>query len=539
MNSPFQNRASNHTWKFPILWSLVAVLFMTLAGMNTAQSAVDRGSSALAFIHVTVIDATGSPAQPDMTVVIVGDRIAAVGKSSVLSVPPGAQVIDATGKFLIPGLVDMHVHTSWDAHFVRPLMLANGVTSMREMYAYDFPAIQRRRREVEEGKLTGPRILAAGPIVDGPEGPWPGAMIAGNAADARAAVDTIKGKGFDFVKVYSSLDRKAYFAIADEAKKDGIVFAGHVPDVISDSEASNAGQKSIEHLLGISLACSSREAELRNTNANPRNTPEAYFAEQKAELDSFSEEKASALFSLFVKNKTWQVPTLVVMRNAALYGDPEYVRRLEDSPRLQYVPYSLKMMWMLGMRFPPKMTPEDLETSRRYFQWQLQIVGEMQKAGVGLLAGTDTPNPFVYPGFGLQDELGLLVQAGLTPMQALQAATRNPAIFFDKLDSMGTIEKGKIADLDLLDANPLEDIGNTQKLNAVVLGGRLIPKPALAALLATAQGNRWRINPAAITLIRLVLHMLRKVLAIAFGVLLALSVGVFFFVQRRRAARAS
>ena len=538
MNSLCGYKTSRCTWRNRILWCLLTAVVLASLGTNHAQTRTDRASPALAFVHVTVIDATGSPAQPEMTVVIVGDRITAVGKSSEVHVPLGAQVIDATRKFLIPGLVDMHVHTSWDQHFVRPLMLANGVTGAREMYAYDFPEIQRRRRDVQVGNLRGPRILAAGPIIDGPEGPWPGAIIAGDAAEGRAAVDTITGQGFDFVKVYSSLDRATYFAIANEAKKDGIAFAGHVPNVIRDSEASDVGQKSIEHLLGISLAASTREAELRNTNANPRNTPAALFAEQKAELDSFSEEKAATLFALFRKNGTWQVPTLLVMRNAALYGDPEYVRKLSNSPRLHYVPYALRMMWKLGMRFPPRMTLEELATSRRYFQWQLQVVGEMQKAGVGILAGTDTPNPFVYPGFGLHDELGLLVEAGLTPMQALQTATRNPAIFLEKLDSMGTIEKGKIADLDLLDANPLEDIRNTQRLDAVVLGGRLIPKPALAALLASVENNRWRVNPAAITLIRLVVHMMRKVLAIAFGVLLALSVGVFFFVQRRRAARA-
>ena len=538
MNSLCGYKTSRCTWRNRILWCLLTAVVLASLGTNHAQTRTDRASPALAFVHVTVIDATGSPAQPEMTVVIVGDRITAVGKCSEVHVPLGAQVIDATQKFLIPGLVDMHVHTSWDQHFVRPLTLANGVTSVREMSAYDFPEIQRRRRDVQVGNLRGPRILAAGPIIDGPEGPWPGAIIAGDAAEGRAAVDTITGQGFDFVKVYSSLDRATYFAIANEAKKDGIAFAGHVPNVIRDSEASDVGQKSIEHLLGISLAASTREAELRNTNANPRNTPAALFAEQKAELDSLSEEKAATLFALFRKNGTWQVPTLLVMRNAALYGDPEYVRKLSNSPRLHYVPYALRMMWKLGMRFPPRMTLEELATSRRYFQWQLQVVGEMQKAGVGILAGTDTPNPFVYPGFGLHDELGLLVEAGLTPMQALQTATRNPAIFLEKLDSMGTIEKGKIADLDLLDANPLEDIRNTQRLDAVVLGGRLIPKPALAALLASVENNRWRVNPAAITLIRLVVHMMRKVLAIAFGVLLALSVGVFFFVQRRRAARA-
>lgn len=535
MNLRRVDGSSGYSWGRKILWCLVAIILAVPAKLH-GETGMDQARTALAFTHVTVIDATGSPAQPDMTVVIVGDRIAAVGRSSDQTIPPGARVVDATGKVLIPGLVDMHVHTAWDPYFVRPLMLANGITSVRDMYAYDFTAIQQRRKEVDEGNLTGPRILAAGPIVDGPEGPWAEATIVRNAAEARSAVDSIRSKGYDFVKVYSSLNREAYFAIADEAKKEGIPFAGHVPGVIRDSEASDAGQKSIEHLLGISLACSSREEELRNSPADPASLA-GYFAEQKAELDSYSDEKAAALFARFRKNGTWQVPTLVVMRNAALFGDSAYAQELKESPRLRYVPYALKMMWRLGLRFPPKMTPEQLATSKRYFQWQLRVVGEMQKAGVGILAGTDTPNPFVYPGFGLQDELVLLVQAGLTPMQALQAATRNPAQFMGTLDSTGTIEKGKIADLDLLDANPLEDIRNTQTLSAVVLGGRLIPKSGLTALLTEAESHRWRANPAAVTLIRVVLHMTRKVLCVALAALLALSLGIYLFARRRHARK--
>lgn len=528
---PGENLLTWATGKRILRFLLGAVLVTFALGLTRSQTKADIESPPLAFTHVTVIDATGSPSQPDMTVIIEGDRIADVGKSANVSVPEGAQVVDATGKFMIPGLVDMHVHTSWDRYFIRPLMLANGITGVREMFAQNLPAIQQRRREVAEGQLSGPRIVAAGPIVDGPGGPWPGSIIVTNAAEARAAVDKIKSDGYDYVKVYSALGREAYLAIADEARKDGIPYAGHVPGSVSTVEASSSGQKSFEHLHGILLSCSTREDDLRKD-------PLAYFAEQKAELETFSEEKAAALFATFKKNGTWQVPTLVVLRNAALYSDPEYSRTFSNPSRLRYVPYALKMMWSMGIDLAPKMTPENLAISRRYFQWELQVVGEMQKAGVGILAGTDSPNPFVYPGFGLHDELELLVQAGLTPMQALQAATRNPAQFLGTLDSMGTIEKGKIADLDLLDANPLADIRNTRMLNAVILGGRLITKPELEALLAKVENNRWRANPAAFVLINLVLHMMRKVLYISLAVLFAVSFGIYHLLKRRRAARA-
>jgi Amidohydrolase family len=512
-------------------YQFLTILLVVAGGITCCQDIQPTAQTGvLAFTHVTVIDATGSPAQPGMTVVIEKGRIASIGKDAEVVVPQKAQVVDGTGKFLIPGLVDMHVHTSWDPYFIRPLMLANGVTGVRDMFSSDLPAIQRRRKEVEAGWLSGPRILAAGAIADGPGGPWPGSTIVSNATDARSAVDKIKAEGYDYVKVYSSLDRETYFAIAVQARKDGITYAGHVPGAIRAIEASSAGQKSIEHLDGISLACSTQENELRKSLAGPPNPKEL-----RAELDSFSEEKAGALFSTFKEYGTWQVPTLVVMRNADLLGDPEYAKALSNSPHLRYVPYALKMMWNLALQFGGKPLPsEELAVNKRYFQQRLHIVGEMQKASVGILAGTDTPNPFVYPGFGLHDELALFVLAGLTPMEALQAATRNPAQYFGNLDSMGTIEQGKIADLDLLNANPLEDINNTRALDAVVLGGRLIPRSELDALLAKAQNNRWRANPAALTLMGLIVHMMRKLLLIGLAALLLICFGIHYFWKRRR-----
>ncbi len=494
----------------------IFVTLLLLIGSATAHAA----GAALVITHVTVIDGTGAPAEADMNVVIEDGRIVALGKSTGVGIPEGAQVVEGIGKFLISGLIDMHVHTTWDPDFMGPLLLANGVTGVREMFARDLAAINRRRRDVTAGRTTGPRILAAGPIVDGEGAPWPHSIIVSDAVAARDAVDQIKTVGYDYVKVYSALNREAYFSIAAESRKQGIPYAGHVPDSVSAVEASNAGQRSFEHLYGISRACSTREAKLRTA-------PLSFLAAEKAELESFSEVKASGLFARLKKNGTWQVPTLVVNRNAALYSDPEYARAFANPSRLRYVPFALKTMWNLGLRLTPALSAGDLAVTRRYFEWQLHIVGEMQRAGVGILAGTDTPNPFVYPGFGLHDELALLVQAGLSPMEALQSATRNPAMYFNKLDSMGTIEKGKIADLDLLDANPLEDIHNTQRIRAVILGGKLLAEPELQALFAHAKKNRWAANPAALTLIGLLLHMMRKALLVTLLAIGAIALSVY------------
>lgn len=405
----------------------------------------------LAFVHATVIDATGTPAQSDVTVVITGDRITSIGKSAEVPLPTNAHSVDATGKFLIPGLWDMHVH--WYDKDYLPLFIANGVTGARIMWG--MPLHHEWRKEIEQGSLLGLHLLIASAIVDGPKPVWPGSDTASNAAEGRQAVLKAKHDGADFVKVYSGLPREAYFAIADEAKKQGLPFAGHVPDSVSAEEASAAGQRSIEHLTGILPVCSTQG------NYNP--------------------EKAAAVFAEFKKNRTWQCPTLTVLRLSA--ADPAIVA----DARLKYMPPEIRSYWnVFNNRFtnPP---PETAASAKRIFQKNLEMVGAMQRAGVGILAGTDTGNPYCFPGFGLHDELGWLVQAGLTPMEAIQAATRNAARFMGREKELGTIQPGKLADLVLLDANPLDDIANTRKIAAVVYGGRLFPKSSLDEMLTKVE----------------------------------------------------
>ncbi len=234
---------------------------VALAGALPAR-AEDAPAKPLAITGVTVIDATGAPARPDMTVVVTGVRITAIGKSGEVGVPEGARVVDGKGKYLIPGLWDMHVHTVGSSFL--PLYLANGVTGVRDMHAVDPDyAIFDLRKQVQEGKQPGPRVVAAGPLVDGPKPFVPNSLVAANAAEGREAVRKLKMMGADFVKVYNKLPREAYLSIADEAKKQGLPFAGHVPESVSAAEASDLGQKSIEHLNGVELACSDREDELR------------------------------------------------------------------------------------------------------------------------------------------------------------------------------------------------------------------------------------------------------------------------------------
>jgi amidohydrolase family protein len=440
----------------------------------------------LVFTHVTVIDMTGAPPSPDMTVVISGDRITELGKSAAVHAPEGAQVVDATGKFMIPGLWDMHVH--WYHKDYLPLFVANGVTGIRIMWGG--PLHQQWRQEIERGALLGPRMAIASAIVDGPKPIWPSSLAVGTEAEGRQAVIQSKKEGADFIKVYSRLPREAYFAIADEAKKQGIPFAGHVPGPVSVIEASDAGQKSIEHFTSFLEACSTREEELRKAGDDAwKNLPEGQARPSRATLrpltrlmlDTFSPEKANALFAHLARNHTWQCPTLTVQRNMAFIKDPA----IHGDPRVKYIPHEIASGWDPAGDFRLQdRTQEDYDLARAVYSKLTELVAPMRRAGVEFLAGTDVLNPYCFPGFSLHDELTLLVKAGLSPMEALQAATLNPARYLDKEKDLGTVEKGKIADLVVLEANPLEDIGNSRKIDAVVLNGKLLPKAELQKTLA-------------------------------------------------------
>ncbi len=454
-----------------------------------AQQTPSAKPRSLVLSHVTVIDTTGGPAKVDMTVVITGDRIAEMGKSRAARPPKNAEKVNGNGKFLIPGLWDMHVH--WYDKDYLPLFIANGVTGVRQMYGE--PILHEWRKQIEAGQLLGPHTLVPSPIVDGPKPVWPGSIPVANAAEARQAVVQIKRSGADFVKVYSLLPRDAYFAIADESKKEGIPFEGHVPDSVSLQEASNAGQKSVEHLTGVLTACSAREAELLNSaqqtvaaiyagqSPSTRFWGREFRERQNLTLETYSPQKAETVFAELKKNHTWQCPTLTVLRSMAFSDDSSFT----NDPRLKYMPRNVVSSWdPKADPFLKDKTAEDWAMSKKVFSKELEIVGAMQRAGVEILAGTDTLNPYCFPGFSLHDELGLLVQSGLTPMQALQAATLNPARFLGREKDLGTIATGKIADLVLLDANPLDDIGNTRKISAVVFGGKFYSRASLDEMLA-------------------------------------------------------
>ncbi|MCC6344311.1 MAG: amidohydrolase family protein [Bryobacterales bacterium] len=402
---------------------------------------------AIVITHVTVIDGTGAAPKPDRTVLIEGGRIRSIGNGRV---PKDARVIDGTGRYLIPGLWDMHVHLLAKPEKAFPKLLASGITGIRNMHLEAENALGaavRLRREVEYGAVEGPRIVTNGSMIDGPVPVWSGSVTAGDAASARRAVRAMKEGGADFVKVYDFLPRDAYFALAAEARRLRLPVVGHVPVWVTAEEAARAGQKSIEHLSGIFESCTgdgSVDRDMKQAaNLWPisrRESAGRMHALLLHAAETYDPRTCAPLYRLFAEKKTWQCPTLVALGEAREAG--------------------------------------------------LRVVREMHAAGVPLLAGTDAGGSAkVEPGESLHGELELLVEAGLTPMGALQAATRNAAEFLGRND-IGTVEKGKLADVVLLEGNPLEDIRNTRRVAAVILRGRIIDTASSEQSSATPGAGR-------------------------------------------------
>ncbi|MGH9714763.1 MAG: amidohydrolase family protein [Candidatus Acidiferrales bacterium] len=460
------------------------IVFILLAGIACAlplraQSPEGAGVS-LVFTHVTIIDTATGALHPDNYVIVSGNRIEQVGKKHHVKIPKDGKVIDGTGKFMIPGLWDMHVHTFFDDRgkagrdVTLPLFIANGVTGVRDMGS-DLEPVLLARKEIGEHRLLGPRMIVAGPMLDGPKSTYRSAIAIATPEDGRRAVDMLKARGVDFIKIQSYVPRDAYFAIVDECKKQNIIFVGHVPDAIRALEASNAGQKSFEHLIGIFEASSTVENELLKGPKSPGRF-----------LDTYDPAREAAIIQLLKKNNTWQCPTLFWERGQWLVDviDPN------KDPDIKYAPVSWRdKAWPRATQSIIKeMDTDPLPVREKFVQHELDIVKKLNQAGVPFLAGTDCPAGVdVLPGFSLHLELQRFIAAGFTPLQALQTATINPATFLEKQSDFGAVEPGKVADLLLLDANPLDDIRNTQKIDAVVADGRYFSRADLDRILRDVQ----------------------------------------------------
>ena len=429
------------------------ICLLSLAATFIAVISVAPQTRALAITRVNVIDVVDGRIVPNSTVTIRGKTIASVAQNSA---PPGdAQIVDGQGKFVIPGLWDMHAHMEMTGESSLQLYVANGVTGIRDMgSALDF--ILNLREATSSGRTLGPQIVAAGPILDDAPGDWPFRMRVRNPDEGRAAVQLLKRRGVDLIKVHNYTPRDVFFAIADEARQQKLPVAGHVPLKVTIQEGVDAGMVSIEHLSEdgrVWKACSGG-SQYRPDACRP-------------------------FFEMLARRRVWQTPTLLALAELAVIGTPASAISRDE---MVYANKRLLEMHAGNQSFFVKQ-PEVVGILKNLAEVGKVVTRDMAMVGVGILAGCDA----MIPGFCVHDELAAMVAGGMTPLAALQTATVNPARYLGRESTLGTVAAGRQADLVLLDANPLEDIGNVRRIRAVITAGRFFDRTALDQLLERAK----------------------------------------------------
>jgi Amidohydrolase family len=427
------------------------ISLLTVAWTLIATVSVAPQTPALAITRVNVVDVIDGRIVPNITVTISGATITSVIPNG--TTPVNARVVDGQGKFLIPGLWDMHAHMEASGPSWLQLYVANGVTGIRDMGS-NLDLILKMREATSSGRELGPRIFAAGPILDDAPGDWPFRMRVKTSADGRAAVQLLKRRGVNLIKVHNYTPRDAYFAIAEEARRQKLPLAGHLPLKVTIEEAIEAGQNDIEHLSESRLwmQCSGGE--------------------------TYHAEACRPLFRVLASRGIWQTPTLIALSELATIGTPASSM---SADQLAYATKSVREMWAGNQSLFA--TPEVVRIFKRRAEVAAVVTSDMAHAGVGILAGCDT----MIAGFCVHDEIAAMVRGGMTPLAALQTATLNPARYFNLSQTAGSVASGRRADLVLLDGNPLTDIANVQHIRAVVIAGRFLDRNELDTMLAQAK----------------------------------------------------
>lgn len=445
-----------------------------------------------AIANVTVIDSKQNQLD-NMTVLVDGNKIQAVSPSAELDLPKSAKVIDGTGKYLIPGLWDAHVHLTYDQDIgpsMFKLFMANGVTSIRDTGG-QLDLMKPYREAADANPTSLPRLKISGPLIDGLPRVYDGSspfrpnlsVGANSVSQAKNRVNQLASEGVDLIKAYEMLQPEVLEAVLEAAAAKGLPVTGHVPlstDVIS---ASKAGLRSIEHMRNLEMSCTkdweklmaTRRKELKEgaSEAGGDLRSRLHQLQRIYAIENQDPEVRAEVLATLAENNTWLVPTLTILafRENRVYSRASWLEQFK------YLPDTIASRWTASAQRLAKM-PLD-SAGIRFAEWGYDMVGRLPAAGVGIMAGTDTPIAFLTPGFSLHEELRLLVQSGLTPLQALEAATVRPAEYFNMEDQLGTVEAGKIADLLLLDANPLENIEHTQRIRAVIKDGHYHDRAAV------------------------------------------------------------
>jgi imidazolonepropionase-like amidohydrolase len=447
-----------------------------LAQQPSSRGALTPGEWALTNVHV--VPMTHDSVLRGMSVLVRDGRVHALGPTGAVRIPAGVRVIDGGGRYLIPGLADMHTHLYSDgvvpdsaAPAELGVMVANGITAARLMIGT--PEHLVLRRGVESGSIVGPQLWVASPHFTTQESD--NARVVTTEVAVRTAVRDVQREGYDFVKVTFGITRVLYDALVDEARRAGIGVVGHVEPEVGVLRAIAAGQQ-IEHLDAYFEGALADSAPMRTSVTQFG----VYRPENWASLDYIDDAKLSALAEATARGGTWTVPTLEVFNRA--FSVPLTDEQLKALPDWDMIPNRIRAPYMRS-RERYWAAPLTREQRARFAQIRNTLTKRISDAGGRIMAGSDTPDLLMAYGFTLHRELEALVHAGLSPVQALAAATRNPAQYLSAQAEWGTIAEGRRADMVLIAGNPLDDISNTRRIEAVVIGGRLLERAELARMI--------------------------------------------------------
>lgn len=477
--------------------SIVTSLIILILILSACQSGGVTYDDATVIQNISTIDAVNG-LNENQTVVIKDGKIVEVASSDEIQVNgQNNEIIDGSGKFLIPGLWDAHVHFSYIeelAPSMFDLFLAYGITSVRDTGGR-IEFVKQWKNRAEENPEDAPRVMIAGPLLDGEPNVYDGSTPArpplsvglAEVEDVTAHVNKLDSIGVDLLKAYEILTPEQFAEVTRLGREKGLKVTGHVPLSMNAVSASNAGLNSMEHMRNLEVSMASNWEELqeerRQMLEEGQNDPggilrsRIHSAMRETAIQNYDEERANAVLQVLAENETWQIPTLALNTRSVekFYTDAEW------QETFALLPDSIEHEWRASAE--ENAAAEVSAFQQEYSEWLFNMVGKINEAGIEIMAGTDTPIGLLTPGRSLHYELKVMVDAGLTPMEALQSATLNPARYFEMEDELGTIDEGKWADLLILEANPLEDIQNTESINTVIRQGKVYDREALDGML--------------------------------------------------------
>ncbi|GAA4429942.1 amidohydrolase family protein [Pontibacter saemangeumensis] len=470
------------------LLSALALCLSLLFASGCSES--QKTSADLIITNANVVDVASGKVLPKRSLAINDGIILAIADTEAANQYKADTTLDAQGRYVIPGLWDNHIHLrggealAEENRNLLPLYIANGVTTVRDAGGDLYPAIRQWRDQIKAGKLIGPRIISAGPKLDGPNATWEGSIEVASVAEVPAALDSLQQLGVDFVKIYdSTISGDVFLAIVREAEARGMLVAGHMPFTVSLGEAIGSGLDITEHLYYAFKSGSPREDSLTAAIRASQQTakPIGFYTALHSLHDSYDPATAKAFFRRMADANTAVVPTLHISRVLNNLQQDDH----STDPYLAYIGAGIEETYARRVNSARAQPAEAVEFMRSLNAKFHSMIPDMQAAGVIILAGSDAGayNSYTYPGPSLHKELELLVEAGLTPAQALRAATINGAKVMGRSAKYGTVEKGKVADLVLLDQNPLKNISHTQRIHTVILGGKAYGAKDLQQLL--------------------------------------------------------